>query len=96
MSKPKFIMLVGVPGSGKTSYTKNYILNHSNVSEYVILNTDSYIETVSDIRGQTYNEGFKDLYKMSNTLMNKQLDDALLNKKNIIWDQTNLTKKNKS
>lgn len=86
MSK-NFVMLVGLPGSGKTTYKLAHCLNHISIS------TDDYIDVMSRITGKTYNELFVDHIKDANAYLAKNLQEALIEGNNIVWDQTNLTKK---
>jgi predicted kinase len=80
-------MLVGVPGSGKTTWIKN------NKHNAVVLSTDDYIEKVAAKQGKTYSEAFKDVIGDATDQMEKDLIQAVRNERDIIWDQTNLTAK---
>lgn len=83
----KLYMLIGVPGSGKTTWIKN------NKHNAVVLSTDDYIERVADKQGKTYSEVFKDAIGPASDQMEKDLIQATRNDQDIIWDQTNLTAK---
>lgn len=80
-------MLVGVPGSGKTTWIRN------NKHDAVVLSTDDYIEKIAAKQGKTYSEVFKDTIGDATDQMEKDLIQALRNERDIIWDQTNLTTK---
>jgi predicted kinase len=82
-------MLVGVPGSGKTTWIKN------NKHNAVVLSTDDYIEKVAAKQGKTYSEVFKDVIGDATDQMEKDLLQAVRNERDIIWDQTNLTAKSR-
>lgn len=86
--KPKFIMLVGLPGSGKSTYIKKVL---SKNSDFVILSTDDYIEQKAREENSTYSEVFQKNIKEATRNMNNELQSAVKEHKNIIWDQTNLT-----
>ena len=80
-------MLVGVPGSGKSTWIKNNDLNA------VVLSTDNYIERAAEKHGKTYSEVFQDTIGYATDQMEKDLLQAVRNERDIIWDQTNLTAK---
>jgi predicted kinase len=84
---PTLYMLVGVPGSGKTTWIKN------NKHDAVVLSTDNYIERAAEKHGKTYSEVFQDTIGYATEQMEKDLLQAVRNERDIIWDQTNLTAK---
>ncbi len=88
MDRPQAYILVGIPNSGKTTFRKNQDLEY-----YTVLSTDDYIEKEAKATGSTYNRMFYNHIGKAQTKMNKTLEDAIFNRDNIIWDQTNLTKK---
>lgn len=85
MGRPQFVMMIGVPGCGKTTYR----LEH--YPDYKIVSTDSFLEEVAAKEGKTYNEVFEEHIKAATAQMNKDLDVFIKNRDNIVWDQTNLT-----
>ena len=88
MDRPQAYILVGVPNSGKTRFRKEQDLNY-----YTVLSTDDYIEEEVKAKGSTYNRMFYNLIGKAQSKMNEDLKEAVFNMDNIIWDQTNLTKK---
>ena len=88
---PKFYMLIGVPGSGKSTWIKNANLD----SNTVIISTDDIIEKRARAQGLTYSDVFQAEIKSATAEMNRILGDALANNKDIVWDQTNLTVKSR-
>jgi len=58
--EPVLWMLVGVPGSGKSTWIEETELDEGQGQDTVILSTDDYIEHIASIRGTTYNEVFHD------------------------------------
>lgn len=88
---PELIMLIGVPASGKSTWVKK----NFDPMQYNLLSTDNYIESVAEKEGITYNEAFKDHIKKATDNMNKMAKDAFSNNRNVIWDQTNLSKKSR-
>lgn len=97
---PKFIMLVGVPGSGKSTWTLNFMSGMARLADstegWAVLSSDNYIADKAAEEGKTYDEVFDDYIKESFTQMNLDLKKAVADKKNIIWDQTNLSAKTRS
>ena len=82
-------MLVGVPASGKSTWVKD------NVGDCVVISSDNHIEILAEQQGKTYSEVFNEAIVQASRLMREDLAEALIEKKNIIWDQTNLTEKSR-
>jgi predicted kinase len=82
-------MLIGVPGSGKSTWVAKAPLDWSKT---VVASTDNYIEREAEKLGKTYTEMFKALINSANDHMEQTLKFALASNLDIIWDQTNLTK----
>jgi predicted kinase len=80
-------MTVGVPGSGKSTWIKNQILNDS----YVIASTDKFVEEYAEEIGKTYSDVFQDYMPTAVNLMAAEVVDARDANKHIIWDQTSTT-----
>lgn len=91
MSNPVLYMLVGVPGSGKTSWidTAEFQKGH----DTIIVSTDDYIEQIASLRNTTYDKVFKELIKDAERHMYEDLSWAIEHNTNIVWDQTNITSK---
>lgn len=83
-------MLIGVPGSGKSTWIKK----HADDSA-MVLSTDDKIEAAAKSQGKTYSEVFKDEIKAATSGMNNDLLRALRDGRDIIWDQTNITRKSR-
>lgn len=83
----KIFMLIGVPGSGKSTWIKNQKFDKS----IVIASTDNHIEEYAKSVAKTYNEVFRDFVDQANTLMNKDIESAVSKNLDIVWDQTNTT-----
>lgn len=91
--KPSLYMLVGVPGSGKSTWIDRH-LDHRDAQENVyVASTDDYIELIASSQNKTYNEVFKDFIKDAEKVMYQGVRFATENNMDIIWDQTNLTRK---
>lgn len=86
----KFVMMVGIPCSGKSTYVRN------NFSDWVVLSTDDYIEEKAEAEGKTYGEVFKLYIKDAESVLERKLQSAIDQGKNIVWDQTNGTVKSRA
>lgn len=83
---PMLNVLVGLPGSGKsTSIPVDF--------EGFVYSTDSYIESCAKMNGMTYTDAFKEFIGPATKHMNEKLDIAVRQRSNVIWDQTNTSDK---
>lgn len=90
---PKLIMLVGLPGTGKSYWITNTTID----SRSVVISTDNIIDTLGTIYGMTYNEMFNDItYSFAEKTMYHIAKHHIALGNDIIWDQTNLTKKTRA
>jgi predicted kinase len=84
----ELIMLVGVPTAGKSTFS-----NDPKYKKYVRVSSDDILQEVAKERQQSYNTVFKGNIRFAQIAMMKVLRQAIEDGKSIIWDQTNLTKK---
>lgn len=87
MYRPKCIILVGIPGSGKTTYAKEYARIHDNT---VHLSSDLIR---SELYGDESIQG--DPAKVFN-IMQKRAVEALKGGKSVLYDATNMTRKDRA
>lgn len=84
---PKCYQLIGVPGSGKSTWIKNqtWALGLSVVS------TDDHVEAYALKQGKTYSEVFEEYMPTAVKLMADHVAFCRENQHDIIWDQTSTT-----
>lgn len=87
MNRPVLILLVGVPGSGKTTYAKNYIRQNFNT---IHLSSDGIRKELYGDENIQGNSG--DVFY----LMQKRAIEALNDGCNVIYDATNITRKDRA
>lgn len=80
--------LVGVPGSGKTTWAQSQTW----AKDCVIVSTDTFVENYAQSQGLQYSEVFADYMPTAVQLMAAQVVDARQKALNIIWDQTSTSK----
>ena len=90
---PIFIMLVGPPGVGKSTWCKEKLNDFLPTGTIVRVSSDDYIEEVATKEGKTYTEVFQSAIKYASDASKKAFQDALSNNHHIVWDQTNLSAK---
>jgi predicted kinase len=84
---PKCYQLVGVPGSGKSTWIKN----QDWALGLTVVSTDMWVEIYAKEQGKTYSEVFTDYMPTAVELMAKQVVFAREHDHTIIWDQTSTT-----
>jgi predicted kinase len=83
---PTLTVLVGLPGSGKsTSVPEDF--------DGFVYSTDNYIEQCAKMNGWTYNEAFQEFIGPATKHMNEQLQIVIRQKSDVLWDQTNMSSK---
>jgi predicted kinase len=85
---PEAIFLVGVPTSGKSTFS-----NQKKYKDYIRVSSDDILQEVAKERQQSYNTVFKGNIRFAQIAMMKVLRKAIEDGKSIIWDQTNTSKK---
>ena len=84
---PKCYQLVGVPGSGKSTW----IANQEWAKYCIVVSTDAFVEDYAKECGSTYSEVFDDYMPTAVKLMADQVVRAREAGRNIIWDQTSVS-----
>ena len=84
---PKLYVLIGVPGSGKSTWASE----QEWASECVYVSTDIWVELEARRLSKTYSEIFTDYMPKAVNLMAAQVIDAREQGRDIIWDQTSTT-----
>lgn len=87
MNRPSLILLVGIPGSGKTTFAEKYIKENPNT---IHLSSDKIREELwgNEATQGDNNEVF--------SLMQSRTIDALNNGQSVVYDATNITRKDRS
>lgn len=90
---PTVYILIGLPGSGKSTWRSRHIEQNPN-DEFVVCSTDDMIEEWGARHGLNYSQAF-DKAPMSqfNKDFMKQFRDAVTAGKNVIVDRTNMSAK---
>lgn len=81
---PKLYMLIGVPGSGKSTWVAN-----QKFQDVIIASSDAYIDTVAAKQGKTYSEVFSREIGNAMDFCKAQVATAIKLDKDLVWDQTN-------
>ncbi len=80
----KLYVLVGVPGSGKSTWINDQVWSN----DCVVVSTDEFVEDYAKECGLTYSEVFDDYMPTAVKLMADKVVRAREAGKDIIWDQT--------
>jgi predicted kinase len=88
----KVYVLVGVPGSGKSTWIKNQIW----ALGMPVISTDNFVEDYAREQGKTYSEVFDEYMPTAVNLMTEQVVFYRDNGVDMIWDQTSTTIKSRS
>lgn len=83
----KLYVVIGVPGSGKSTWIKNQQWSDNTV----VVSTDEFVEDYARECGSTYAEVFDDYMPTAVGLMTDKVVRAREAGKDIVWDQTSTT-----
>ena len=84
---PKCYQLIGVPGSGKSTWIKSQVW----ALGLTVVSTDTFVEDYARTQGKTYTEVFKAYMPTAVDLMAEQVVFARKHGHTVIWDQTSTT-----
>ena len=87
----KCYQLIGVPGSGKSTWVKN----RDWAKDCVVVSTDEFVEDYAKECGSTYNEVFEDYMPTAVKLLTEKVERAREAGKDIIRDQTSVNFKSR-
>lgn len=87
--KPTCYQLIGVPGSGKSTWVREK--GTASLRFFAYISTDIYVENYAAEHNKTYNDVFKDYMSTAVELMLEDVRAAHRLGVDVIWDQTNLT-----
>ena len=97
MSKPICTVMVGLPGTGKSTLVEKERAIYTGIDVPVfVYSTDNLIEEWAAGQGWTYDFAFSKYVDKATSEMNRLLDIAIQEKTDIIWDQTNLGAKKRA
>lgn len=87
--------MIGVPGSGKSTFVNKIIDEYVEKGNYYLASTDNLVEKWSNEHNITYSEGFKDFIFAATAVTRDEIKEAVNNHKDVILDQTSLTPKSR-
>ena len=91
-NKPVAYILIGFPGSGKSSYIKNDFTSNS---RFMVASSDDYLEWIASNNNVTYDKIFKDFIKEADKHFFETLDYAASNEISVVVDRVNTSSKSR-
>ena len=87
---PKFYMMIGVPGSGKSTW----IQQHQHGA--LVISSDDHIEKQAAEKGTSYSSEFAGMIKIATAHVKQEMQTAFEAGQDVILDQTNVTRKSRA
>jgi predicted kinase len=91
ISKPIAFIMVGLPGSGKSTWSKTLLQS----GQFDLISTDHFIDLEAQKQGKTYDDLHREYIKEADKICRSYLKEVIEAKRNLIWDQTNLSVKSR-
>jgi predicted kinase len=88
---PSVYVLMGLPGSGKTTWRNRFVAERDGVAHAVA--RDDVVEEMASIHGITYREAWLTYSKAIDKELRRRLTEAFTLGKDVVVDNTNLTAK---
>lgn len=87
----KLYMMIGIPGSGKSTWIKNQDWN----TNTVLISSDKLIDEYAISVNKTYNEVFDEYVGIATSKIFELANNAKKDGKDVVWDQTNVSVKSR-
>jgi predicted kinase len=93
---PKCYQLIGVPGSGKSTWYRNQDWLGEDKKDHKYVSTDQHVEGYAKDQGKTYSEVFEEYMPTAVQKMTINVNLAAAQGLDIVWDQTSTTVKSRA
>jgi predicted kinase len=93
---PKCYQLIGVPGSGKSTWYRNQDWLGEDKKDHKYVSTDQHVEGYAKDQGKTYSEVFEEYMPTAVQQMTINVNLAAAQGLDIVWDQTSTTVKSRA
>lgn len=89
--QPEILVLIGVPGSGKSTWSAKH--KAASGKDYDVVSSDAVLDRIASEKGLKYSDVFEDYIGLATSESKRKFDEAVTAGRNIIFDQTNVSKK---
>lgn len=86
----EFVIMVGLPGSGKTTYANEHY------PAYRIISSDAIVEKIAKDLNKKYDDIWEKYIGMADKQFFEELNDAVASGHNIVVDRTNLSRRSRA